>query len=378
MYRCATGAVGRNSSLPGTPGLADHEQVDSGKRGESAFDATPPDIDQSVLDDLRRRVQDFRPVVTASAGGWDRGVDPGYLGGLVEHWGTAYDWRVHERRIAALPWVAVNHDSAPVRAIHQRSDGDAPAVLLLHGWPDSVLRFERLLPLLTEVNVVAPALPGFPFALPVREGGLSSVRMAEFVAEAMAALGYTRYVVSAGDVGCDVAEALAARHPEAVSALHLTDVSQYHFLVDPPSDLSAAEQDYVRYGHQWQSAEGGYMHLQSTKPQTVAAALGDSPVGLAAWIVEKLFGWTDCAGDLETVFTPDEVLTWVTAYWVTGAIGTSFTPYAESGAKPWGRLNIPTAFTVFPHDLVNAPREFADRFFAVADWRELSGGGHFG
>ena len=119
-------------------------------------------------------------------------------------------------------------------------------MVLLHGWPDSVLRFERLLPLVTEVKFVIPALPGFPFARSVPERGQSSEGMAESVAAAMAALGYERYVVSAGDVGCDVAEALAAKHPENVSALHLTDVSQHHFLVTlprtchPPSETTSA------------------------------------------------------------------------------------------------------------------------------------------
>ncbi len=162
-----------------------------------------------------------------------------------------------------------------------------------------------------------------------------------------------------------------------MSALHLTDVSQYHFLVEPPTDLSAREQEYVRYGHHWQATEGGYMHEQSTKPQTVAVGLGDSPAGLAAYILEKLRSWTDCDGNVESVFTRDQLLTWITAYWMTGAIGTSFTPYAESGAKTWSRIQAPTAFTVFSHDLVNAPREFANRFFNVQDWQELSGGGHF-
>jgi pimeloyl-ACP methyl ester carboxylesterase len=348
-----------------------------GASGEPARRAAPPEVDQVVLDDLRQRLRGFRRTVTAPSDGWDRGVEPDYLSQLVDYWATAYDWRVHERRIRAMPWVTVNTDSAPIRAIHQRGDRNATAVVLLHGWPDSVLRFERLLPMLTDVNVVAPALPGFPFALPIADGGQSAVRMAEGVAEAMAALGYERYVVSAGDIGCDVAEALAAGHPQNVSALHLTDVSQLHFLEDPPTDLSAAEQEYVRYGSHWQATEGGYMHEQSTKPQTVATALGDSPAGLAAWILEKLHSWTDCGGDVESVFTREELLTWITAYWVTGTIGTSLTPYAKTGARHWGRIQAPTAFTVFPHDLVNAPREFADRFFNVQDWREHSSGGHF-
>jgi pimeloyl-ACP methyl ester carboxylesterase len=264
------------------------------------------------------------------------------------------------------------------RAVHlQASDAAAVPVVLLHGWPDSILRFEKVLPLLSDVHLILPALPGFPFAAPVAPGGMSSSDMAEAVAAAVAELGYDRYVVSAGDVGCDVAEALAAAHPDRVAALHLTDVSQYRFLVNPPQDLSEAERAYVRNGHQWQATEGAYMHEQSTRPHTLSVALGDSPAGLAAWILEKLRAWTDCGGDVETVFTRDELLTWITAYWVSGAIGTSFTPYAASEPKPTGRIAAPTAFTVFPKDLVNAPREFAERFFDVRSWNEEAAGGHF-
>ena len=336
-----------------------------------------PAVDETVLDDLRDRLRLFRPVPTAGDHGWNRGVDPAYLAALIDYWADGYDWREHEQRIASLPWVEVSGGGVPVRAVHQRGNRGASAVLLLHGWPDSVLRFERVLPLLSDLDVVAPALPGFPFAAPVHGGGMSSTAMAEAVGEAMAELGHTRYVVSAGDVGCDVAEALAASRPDSVSGLHLTDVSQYHFLVDPPTDLSAVEQEYVAHGHRWQAAEGGYMHEQSTKPATLSVALGDSPAGLAAWILEKLRSWTDCGGDVESVFTRDELLTWITAYWVSGTIGTSFTPYAEGGGKSWGRVQAPTAFTIFPRDLVNAPREFADRHFNVQDWRELPVGGHF-
>jgi hypothetical protein len=162
-----------------------------------------------------------------------------------------------------------------------------------------------------------------------------------------------------------------------VAALHLTDVSQYHFLVDLPGDLSDAERAYVEHGRRWQREEGGYMHEQATRPHTLAVALGDSPAGLAAWLLEKLRGWTDCGGDVANAFTRDELLTWITAYWVSGAIGTSFTPYAEAGAKPSRRVEVATAFTVFPRDLVNAPREFADRFFDVRSWTEEAAGGHF-
>ena len=332
----------------------------------------PEPVAQDVLDDLRARLRAFRQVPLPGGWGWRRGVDPEYLADLVGYWAHSYDWRIHEERIRRLPWT-----STATRAIHQRSsNADAQTVLLLHGWPDSVLRFERLLPLLTDFHVVAPSLPGYPFATPVAGHGMSAEEMAGAVAETMAALGHDRYVVSAGDVGSDVAEALAARHPERVAALHLTDVSQHHFLSGLPADLSETERAYVQRGRDWQAREGGYMHEQSTRPHTLAAALGDSPAGLAAWLVEKLRGWTDCDGVVEDVFTRDEILTWVTAYWVTGSIGTSFTPYATASPEP-ARLTPPTVFTLFPHDLVNAPREFAERVFDVRVWREEGRGGHF-
>jgi pimeloyl-ACP methyl ester carboxylesterase len=340
----------------------------------------PPDVvAQAVLDDLRHRLMAYRRVPLPAGFGWERGVDGDYLAGLLHYWARSYDWREHEDRIVALPWTLAGADTdTPIRLVHQRAEHpDGAAVLLLHGWPDSVLRFQRVLPMLTDVHVVVPALPGYPFAAATARHGLSAAAAADGIADAMAELGYDRYVVSAGDVGCDVAEVLAGRHGEHVAALHLTDVSQYRYLVDAPTDLTESERAYMEYGHRWQDAEGGYMHLQRTKPHTVAVALGDSPAGLAAWILEKLRSWTDCDGDVEAVFARDELLTWITAYWVSAAIGTSFTPYAERGAKPPARVDVPTAFTIFPKDLVNAPREFAARFFDVRSWTEATRGGHF-
>jgi pimeloyl-ACP methyl ester carboxylesterase len=340
--------------------------------------ASPPAVSDKVLEDLSARLRSYRPVDVPAGHGWSRGVDGDYLHDLLAYWADSYDWREHEDRIRELPWTLADEDGVPIRMIHQTAtDPEAIPVLMLHGWPDSVLRFDKVLPLLTDLHVVVPALPGFPFAASVPQGGLSAANLAGAVAAGIAELGYPRYVISAGDVGCDVAEALAAQHPDRVAALHLTDVSQHRFLVDPPTDLSDAERAYVAYGHHWQATEGGYMHEQSTKPHTLAVGLGDSPAGLTAWLLEKLRSWTDCGGDVESVFARDELLTWISAYWVSGAIGTSFTPYAEGGSKPRRRIEIPTAFTLFPKDLVNAPREFADRFFDVRSWSEEASGGHF-
>lgn len=306
-------------------------------------------------------------------------MDGDVLTDLIAYWHDTYDWPVHEDRLRNLPWVLTEQAEVQVRAIHQRSAvPGAPTVVLLHGWPDSVLRFTKVLALLTDVDVVVPALPGFPFAAPVSQGGLSAWDIGTAVAAALEEMGVQRYVLSAGDVGSDVAEAITAQHPDRVLALHLTDVTQMRYLIDPPADLTAEEAAFVERGRRWQASEGAYGHEQSTKPHTLAVGLGDSPAGLAAWILEKLRSWTDCAGDVWSVFDRDEMLTWVMAYWTTGAIGTSFTPYAAAATQPRaGRLTAPAVFTIFPRDLVNAPRSWAERFFDVRSWSKLAAGGHF-
>lgn len=334
-------------------------------------DAAPPVVGQSVLDDLRARLRAWRPVELTGVPGWDRGTEPGYLADLVRSWAEDYDWRTHEERIRALPWALAGR----LRVVHQRAtDPDAPAVVLLHGWPDSVLRYERVLPLLTDVHVVVPALPGYPFAAPTADRDLAGADMAEPVAAAMAELGYERYVVSAGDIGRMVALGLATRYRERVAALHVTDLP-----LAPrqgPETPSDEEQEHRAVARRWMMSNGAYLLEQRTRPHTLAVALGDSPAGLAAWIVEKLRDWSDSGGDVESVFPRDDVLTWITAYWVTGTIGTSFAPYARQSPTP-DRVDVPTVVSVFPHELVRAPRSLAEQLFDLRVWQEPEAGGHF-
>jgi pimeloyl-ACP methyl ester carboxylesterase len=324
-----------------------------------------------------RRIRSTRRQSLPARDGWTRGTDGPFLDALLQHWAEAYDWREHEQRIRSLPWASTGSGETELRMVHRRSaDPAAPVVLLLHGWPDSVLRFERLLPRLTACHVVVPALPGFPFAAPLTTTGMSVARMAEVVAAAMQELGYERYTVSGGDIGGDIAELLAASYPDRVSSLHLTNVSPRHrFFIDPvalPADAAA----YLDYAAQWARAEGGYIAEQSTRPNTLAVGLGDSPAGLLAWITEKLIGWSDTSGGIDTGFSPDEILTWVSAYWLTNTIGTSFAAYVE-GAKPADHVETPTIVSAFAHDILPAPRSYAEVFVNVHDFVEHSAGGHF-
>jgi pimeloyl-ACP methyl ester carboxylesterase len=343
---------------------------------EDVVIGAPDSVEQSTLDDLRRRLVATNRVRLPEGTGWDRGVDPDYLADLVVYWANSYDWRRHETRIRSLPWTAVTVAGRSYRVLHQPSPGPAATVVLLHGWPDSILRFEKVLPQLTDLNVVVPALPGFPFAPPLTDTGMSMTKMAEVVNGLMTGLGYRRYVVSGGDVGSGVAEALAVRAPDSVAALHLTDIPYTHLFSLDEAELTPDEQDYLARGRQWQMTEGAYAMVQATKPHTLAVGLADSPAGLLAWIVEKLRSWTDCGGDVESVFPRDDLLTWVSAYWVTGTIGTSFSSYVEHD-EPATWVATPTAVTIFPHDLVPAPRSFAERFFNIRVWDEESSGGHF-
>ena len=193
----------------------------------------------------------------------------------------------------------------------------------------------KLLPLLDTFHRVVPSLPGFGFSERPTTPGWTPARMADAVAELMTANGYDRFLVSGGDVGSSVAEQLARRHPDRVIALHLTDVPYTHLFSVDPAELTEAERAYLAAGRQWQMSEGAYALIQSTKPTTAAVGLADSPAGLAAWIVEKLRSWSDCDGQLERRFSRDEILTWVTLYWVTNTIGSSFIPYVEY--EPGGR-----------------------------------------
>jgi pimeloyl-ACP methyl ester carboxylesterase len=230
--------------------------------------------------------------------------------------------------------------------------------------------------LLTAYHVVVPALPGFPFAAPLTTTGMSVGRMAEVVAAAMRELGYERYTVSGGDVGGDVAELLAAAYPDRVSALHLTNVSPRHRFVVDPAALPPEAAAYLERAGQWSRSEGGYIAEQSTRPNTLATGLADSPAGLAAWIVEKLIGWSDTTGGIDAAFSKDEILTWVTAYWLSNTIGTSFSPYVEA-ARPADRVETPTVLSVFPHDILPAPRSYAEVFVNVQAFVEHAAGGHF-
>jgi pimeloyl-ACP methyl ester carboxylesterase len=373
------------------------------RRSEVETDKLNPfkiSIAADVLEDLQLRLKRTRWSYQVEGTGWDSGTDVNYLKELVGYWLDGYDWAVHERALNRFAHFKTDVDGLGIHFIHERGKGPDPFPLILtHGYPDSFLRFTKIIPMLTDpaafggraedaFDVVVPDLPGYGFSdRPRQHGAIFQVQ--DLWAHLMTdVLGYERFVAHGGDWGSTVTERLARSHSQAVAAIHLTDVPFGH-LFEKPGDLSAAERKFFDESRAWLPAEGAYSSIQSSKPQSLAAGLNDSPAGLAAWIVEKFRGWSDCGGDIETRFTKDELLTQVMIYWATESIGTSFLPYYDAGharARTWvkeavknllGSSRVPTAFALFPKDLSHPPREWAERFFNVQRWTPMPRGGHF-
>ena len=274
-------------------------------------------------------------------------------------------------------------------------DEDSPALILTHGWPGSFVEMLKIIPLLTDparnglpgfrsFNVVVPSLPGFAFSEAPRHPGTNSRVIASMWHELMADLGYRRYFAQGGDIGAGVSTWMARQYPDAVRALHLNFISGSY---QPPLGgvervLSPAESDWKTARDEWAQREGGYSHIQATKPQTLAYALTDSPVGLAAWMLEKFFAWSDGSEVLLDRFDIDELLTNVSLYWFSGNVASALRIYKENSAQPLvfapGERIVPQlCFANYPKEIVNPPREWVERVFNVARWSVMPAGGHF-
>jgi len=359
------------------------------------------DIAPKILSDLQQRLSGTRWTSQIAGSGWDAGTDLGYLRELVGYWQHDFDWRRHERTLNEFEHFKTRVHDVGIHFIHQRGKGPAPFPLILtHGYPDSFYRFLKLIPMLTDpvahggraedaFDVVVPDLPGYGFSdKPAKHGAIFQVN--DLWASLMTdKLGYPKFGAHGGDWGSTVTEQLARSHPGSVLAIHLTDVPFGHLLQKRPDDLSPAEKRFFEHNDTWLPTEGAYATIQSSKPQSLAHALNDSPAGLAAWMVEKFRAWSDCNGDIETRFSKDELLTQIMIYWATESIGSSFLPYydfANAGALKWiqegvknwiGSSKVPAAFAIFPKDISQPPREWAQRFFNVQRWTEMPRGGHF-
>jgi len=352
------------------------------------------DISQPILDDLRERLARARWPDAVDGAGWDYGTDLDYLRSLADYWRDGYDWRAEEAKLNEFTQYRAEIDGVGIHFVHERGRGPDPLpIVLTHGWPDSFYRYSKVVPLLSDparfggdpadaFDVVVPSVPGFGFSDRPHEPGMTSVRVAALWARLMTdVLGYGRYGAAGGDVGSMVTQFLALAHPESVAGIHLTDIG-FYFLNAGQPDLSEAERAYVASIQQWWMQEGAYAMLHSTRPQTLVYGLTDSPIGLAAWLVEKFRSWSDCGGEVERRFTRDELLTQIMLYWVTGTIGSSIRLYYEGShappsIQPGQRIEVPAGVAVFRDNPIPLPRAYAARHLNVRHWTEMPRGGHF-
>jgi pimeloyl-ACP methyl ester carboxylesterase len=343
-----------------------------------------PQTAPEVLADLRARLRATRWPDAPEDAGWSMGTDLEYLRELVAYWADGFDWPAQEAALNRLPRFRITVGGLGVHVVHARAGGPALPLVLSHGWPDSFWRYTKVIPLLTDppdpadaFHVVVPDNPGYGYsdhpAVP-----LDSIAVADLWAELMTALGYPRFGAAGGDLGSHVSRYLALNHPDRVVAVHRTDAG---LPAHVPADLTAEERDWLAGAAAWGATEGAYAAMHRTKPQTAAFGLTDSPVGLAAWIVEKLQAWSDCRGDVESRFTKDEILTNVTIYWLTATIGSSMRMYRANAAIPPAqlarRVEVPSGFAIFRGDVVRPPRAWLERTANVVRATEPARGGHF-
>jgi microsomal epoxide hydrolase len=361
--------------------------------GPRPFTLAVPD---AVLEDLHHRLERVRwPDQPPHGAAWQFGTDLRYMQELVAYWRDGFDWRAQEARLNAFPQYVAPAADIDVHFIHVQGVGPRPLPLLLsHGWPGSVWEMHKVIPRLTDparfggdpddaFTVVAPSLPGYTLSFKPGQPRFGVPDIARAFIELMRdVLGYQRFAAQGGDWGSFISAYLGLTQPEHVVGIHITLIPLRR---EPLPPSATDEPDFVAYRAEldhWLRDESGYSNIQGTKPQTLAYGLTDSPVGLAAWIVEKYRTWSDCQGDVERCFTRDDLLTTIMLYWVSGAIGSSFWPYYARLHDGWPmpavrRVEVPTAYQAFPKDILHPPRALAERAFNIQRWTVSPSGGHF-
>jgi len=369
-------------------------------RGVTPGPATTPQpftirVPDQVLADLRARLERVRWPDEIPGAPWRYGTDLATMQALVAYWRDAYDWRAREAALNRFRQFSVELGGIPLHFVHEPGVGPDPTPLLLsHGWPGSIVEFQRIIPMLTDparfggdpadaFTVVAPSLPGYAFSFRPNQPRLAVPEIADLFASLMTdVLGYRRFAAQGGDWGAFVTSYLGATHADRVLGVHVNLLAVPR---DPaaPATPTPEERAYLDELDRWSREETGYQWIQGTKPQTLAYGLTDSPAGLAAWILEKFRAWSDCDGDVERRFGWDVILDNVMLYWVTGAINSSFWPYYARRHAPWPitdkrPVTAPAAYASFPREILHPPRAWVRRVYTdLRRWTEMKRGGHF-
>jgi len=341
-------------------------------------------VPDAAIADLRERLARTRWPDEPPLPPWSTGTSVSYLRGLTDYWRDGFDWRVWEGKLNRFPQFTIPICGIDLHFIRVASrKPDAMPLLISHGWPGSVFEFHKLLPLLAEhFTVIAPSLPGYTLSFKPGQPRFGIAEIADLYAELMQTLGYARYGVQGGDWGGFVASVMGLRYPQRLTGIHLNLLAVRR---DPKmvETANAQERAYLDQLNNFLKEETGYQWIQGTRPQTLAFGLTDSPAGLAAWIVEKFFAWTDNRGSPEDAVSRDEMLANIALYWFTGAIGSSFWPYYARMHGPWPipegeTVTAPTGYAEFPKEILSPPRSLAEKTYAdIRRWTRMPQGGHF-
>ena len=345
-------------------------------------------VPEAVLLDLKDRLAQTRWPDEVEGAGWDYGTNLGYMKGLVDYWQDKYDWRAQEAELNRFSQFRAEVNGTGIHFIYERGKGPDPIpIILSHGWPDSFYRFHKVVSMLTDpaayggdpdisFDVIVPSIPGYGFSdrKAMTEGAVADL-WAKLMTEV---LGYERFAAAGGDYGTLITRSLALKYPDLLTGIHLTDVGYPDSSTDF-SALSPAEQEFASFIQKWWMEEGAFNMIQSTKPQSLAYGLNDSPVGLAAWILS--FMNARASVDLEERFTRDELLTNIMIYWVTETISSSIRSYYEMAHAPPSPdkgqcIKVPAAVAHMPLD-APLPREWAEHNVNLKRFTEMPQGGHF-
>jgi pimeloyl-ACP methyl ester carboxylesterase len=344
-------------------------------------------IPEEELDALRLRLRSTRWPEAQTISDWSQGVPLARMRALTDYWASTYDWRRCEAMLNRFGLYATEIDGLVIQFLHVRSQrsGSFP-LLLTHGWPGSIIEFHKVIdPLVSGADdqpafdLVIPCLPGYGFSQKPAESGWSVDRIARAWIILMARLGYQRYGAQGGDWGSPITTAMGKLAPPQLAGIHLNMP-----LVIPRAaergEPNAEEQAALRTLELYTRNEAAYAVLQATRPQTLGYGLADSPVAQAAWIYEKFHSWSDCNGDPDALFTREALLDNIMLYWLTNTGASSGRLYWESFRKAFGPtvVELPVGCSIFPKEIVPAPRRWAERFYRnLIHWNELDRGGHF-
>jgi pimeloyl-ACP methyl ester carboxylesterase len=351
-----------------------------------SFIASTP---QKILDDLKIRISNTRWPDEITGSGWSYGSNLSYMKELADYWLNSFDWRKEERKINSYPNFIAVIDGHEIHFLHIKGKGKKSIPLIItHGWPGSFLEMMKLIPLLTtgenvSFDLVIPSIIGFGFSGKSTIPGCNASFIADLWNKLMNELGYKKYGAQGGDIGSGISTWLSLKYPANIIGLHLNFISgSYKPYLKEGEQLSEEVIAFQKFLTNWSAKEAAYSHLHSTKPLTLAYGLHDSPVGLCAWLVEKFNTWSDNKGNIEKVFSKDELLANITLYWITQTIHSSVRIYNENSKRPlvFGKndfVKIPVGFAKFPKELPTPPRSFIEKGFNIQHWTEMQDGGHF-